>query len=170
MARSSSTRPDATTRPRPSHTIAAISNRHTLTTEWTTASASLAAGDDFVRYRDVTEDTAYPDVRLAAGRAFLSAARSGGLTAAATAAHRRDHGTGDPVALEGNREVLGPVEDEPWADAAEVLERPRAGPPSAPRGGAVHCMHCGAISPKWGRHGDTLRKQESAPTRQGGTS
>ncbi len=73
---------------------AAISNRHTLTTEWTVASPSLGAGDDFGAYRDVTEDTAYADVRLTASRAFLSSASSGGLTAAATAAHLRDHGTG----------------------------------------------------------------------------
>ena len=72
----------------------AISNRHTLTTQWTAASASLAAGDDFGRYRDVTEDTAYADVRLTASRAFLSSAPTGGLTAAAIAAHLRDHGTG----------------------------------------------------------------------------
>jgi hypothetical protein len=209
---------------------AAISNRHTVTTRWTAASAALAPGDDFSRYRDVTEDTAYADVRLAASRAFLSSTPSGGLTAAATAAHLRDHGTGpwgapgtegpvppppdgvgddsrgvtvcmhvrgwcvtaasmiaelpsaiadgapvrlfvaagspcvsiylpafprtiagpppfvpvelsseelwhaadalrrrvedDPAALEGIREVLDPVEDELWADAADVLEQP----------------------------------------------
>jgi secernin len=88
---------------------AAISNRHTLRTEWTVASASLAPADDFGRYRDVTEDTAYADVRLAASRAFLSSTSSGGLTAATTAAHLRDHGTG-PWGAPGTK---GPVQPPP---------------------------------------------------------
>jgi hypothetical protein len=65
-----------------------------LRTEWTRASAGLTAGDDFDRFRDATEDTAFADVRLAASRRFLASAGSGGVTAAATAAHLRDHGTG----------------------------------------------------------------------------
>ncbi len=72
----------------------AISNRITLGTAWTRASAALRPGDDFGRFRDATEHTAYADVRLAASRRFLDSARRGGLTAAATAAHLRDHGTG----------------------------------------------------------------------------
>ncbi len=72
----------------------AISNRITLGTAWTRASAGLSAGDDFDRFRDAEEDTAYADVRLAASRRFLAATGSGGLTSAATAAHLRDHGTG----------------------------------------------------------------------------
>jgi hypothetical protein len=59
----------------------AISNRITL--------------DDFEQFRDAEENTAYADVRLAASRRFLAAADSGGLTSAATAAHLRDHGTGE---------------------------------------------------------------------------
>jgi secernin len=103
---------------------AAISNRHTLTTDWTAASASLGAGDDFGRYRDVTEDTAYADVRLAASRAFLDAASSGGLTAAATAAHLRDHGTG-PWGAPGSP---GPAQPPPHG----IGTRP---------GGVTVCMH-----------------------------
>jgi hypothetical protein len=72
----------------------AISNRHTLTTEWTRASDSLGGGDDFDRYRDHTEHTGYADVRLAASRRFLGSHPLGGLTPAATAAHLRDHGHG----------------------------------------------------------------------------
>jgi secernin len=94
---------------------AAISNRHTLTKEWTAASASLAAGDDFDRYRDVTKDTAHADVRLAASRAFLSSAPTGGLTAAATAAHLRDHGAG-PWGAPGSR---GPVQPPPTGVGAD---------------------------------------------------
>jgi len=72
----------------------AISNRLTLTTEWTRASDALEPVGDFSRFRDLGEDTAYADVRLAASRQFLQSAPAGGLTAAATAAHLRDHGTG----------------------------------------------------------------------------
>ena len=49
----------------------AISNRITLGTGWTRASAALKPGDDFGRFRDATEHTAYADVRLAASRRFL---------------------------------------------------------------------------------------------------
>jgi hypothetical protein len=72
----------------------AISNRHSLTTDWTRASDSLDTGDDFDRYRDHREHTAYADVRLAASRRFLAAQPPGGLTPAAMAAHLRDHGHG----------------------------------------------------------------------------
>jgi len=58
----------------------AISNRITL--------------EDFDRFRDPAEDTAFADVRLAASRRFLASTGSGGLTPAATAGHLRDHGTG----------------------------------------------------------------------------
>jgi secernin len=99
----------------------AISNRHSLTTEWTLASDSLEAGDDFGRFRDHTERTAYADDRLAASRRFLDAHPGGGLTPAATAAHLRDHGNG------------------PWGmPGAHGL----ADPPS----GVSLCMHAGEVS------------------------
>jgi secernin len=80
----------------PYPTGVAISNRITL--------------EDFDRYRDAEEDTAFADVRLAASRRFLAAATdSGGLTSAATAAHLRDHGTG-PWGMPGTD---GPVEPPP---------------------------------------------------------
>ncbi len=72
----------------------AISNRISLGTGWTRASAGLVPGDDFDRFRDHGDDTAHADVRLAASRRFLASTPSGGLTPAATAAHLRDHGTG----------------------------------------------------------------------------
>jgi secernin len=72
----------------------AVSNRIMLGTEWTRASAGLAAGDDFDRFRDPGEDTVSADGRLAASRRFLASTASGGLTPAITAAHLRDHGTG----------------------------------------------------------------------------
>jgi dipeptidase len=78
----------------PVPTGAAISNRLTLSTEWTSASDALAIGEDFGRFRDASEHTAYADVRLSASRTFLDANRLGGLTPAATVAHLRDHGHG----------------------------------------------------------------------------
>jgi secernin len=99
----------------------AISNRHSLTTEWTSASDSLEPGDDFGRFRDHSERTAYADVRLAASRLFLDDRPPGGLTAATMAAHLRDHGQG------------------PWG-------RPGAHGPADPPNGIAVCMHAGALS------------------------
>jgi hypothetical protein len=50
--------------------------------------------EDFDRFRDPVQDTAFADVRLAASRRFLASTASGGLTPAATVGHLRDHGTG----------------------------------------------------------------------------
>ncbi len=72
----------------------AISNRIELATEWTRGSGDLAPGDDFGRFRDVTQDTRFADVRLAASRRLLAGTPSGGLSPADTAAHLRDHGSG----------------------------------------------------------------------------
>jgi secernin len=74
----------------------AISNRLTVGTRWTRASAEFDPGDDFDKFRDPDAPTDSADVRLAAGRAFLDAQRAvaSGLTPAATAAHLRDHGHG----------------------------------------------------------------------------
>ena len=87
----------------------AISNRITLGTGWTHASAGLAPGEDFGRFRDPEEDTRYADVRLAASRRLLESTPPGGLTPAATAAHLRDHGNG-PWGTPG---VAGPVHSPP---------------------------------------------------------
>jgi hypothetical protein len=102
----------------------AISNQITVGTEWTRASAGLSPGADFTRYRDATEDARHADVRLAASRRFLESTRPGGLTAAATAAHLRDHGTG------------------PWGEpgAPGPVERPPSGTGKDFSGVSV-CMH-----------------------------
>jgi secernin len=73
---------------------AAISNRITLGTEWTSGSTDLDSGEDFGRFRDAAAPTASADVRLAASRSFLARHADGRLTAAAMAAHLRDHGQG----------------------------------------------------------------------------
>jgi secernin len=78
----------------PAPSGAALSNRLSVTTDWTRASKGLHPGDDFDRFRDHNEPTAFADVRLAASRTFLAAHQSGGLTPAATVAHLRDHGHG----------------------------------------------------------------------------
>lgn len=93
----------------------AISNRITL--------------DEFDRFRDAREDTAYADVRLAASRRFLSSTGSGGLTSAATAAHLRDHGTG-PWGAPG---ADGPVHEPPSRVGADCS-------------GVTVCMHVRALS------------------------
>ena len=108
---------------------AAVSNRITLGTEWTRASAGLTPGDDFDQFRDATEETASADVRLAASRRFLASTPSGGLTPAATAAHLRDHGTG-PWGAPGTR---GPVHPPPERVGAD-------------RRGVSICMHVRGLS------------------------
>jgi secernin len=72
----------------------AISNRITLGAEWTSGSTDLDPGEDFGRFRDVAVPTGSADVRLAASRSFLARHADGHLTAAAMAAHLRDHGRG----------------------------------------------------------------------------
>ena len=113
----------------------AISNRITLDREWTRASGSLAPGDGFGRYRDLSEDTRYADVRLAASRRFLDSTAPGGLTPAATAAHLRDHGTGPW----GSPGTPGPV------------HRPPPGAGEDFRGVSV-CMHVRGLQRDSGVH------------------
>jgi secernin len=98
----------------PFHAGVAISNRITL--------------EDFDRFRDPAEDTAFADVRLAASRRFLASAASGGLTPAATAAHLRDHGTG------------------PWGSPGTVgpVHPPPSGVDTDGSGVSV-CMHVGGV-------------------------
>ena len=111
----------------------AISNRIVLRTEWTRASAGVAAGDDFDRFRDATKDTAFADVRLAASRRFLAATASGGLTSAATAAHLRDHGTGPWGAPGTDGPVHAPPAGSVRTAAASASACTSAGPWSPPR-------------------------------------
>jgi secernin len=96
----------------------AISNRLTLRSDWTQASAALDAGEDFDRFRDRDQPTDSADARLAASRAFLSARRAtgAGLTPAATAAHLRDHGRG-PWGAPG---APGPADPPPTGRGADA--------------------------------------------------
>jgi secernin len=74
----------------------AISNRLSVGSDWTRGSSDLEPGEDFGRYRDPDAPTESADLRLSASRTFLAGQRdtAGGLSAAATAAHLRDHGNG----------------------------------------------------------------------------
>jgi secernin len=113
----------------PAHGATAISNRLGIGTEWTHASPALEPGVPFTRFRDADENTAFADVRLAASRRFLDSAAPDGLTARATAAHLRDHGTG-PWGVPGEG---GPVRPPPT----------RVGKDFA---GVTVCMHVREVS------------------------
>lgn len=83
---------------------AAISNRISISGDWTRASADLALGEDWDGRRHPKVSTAHADVRLAASNACLS----GEVTPAALAAHLRSHGGAagipssfDPMSGEG---------------------------------------------------------------------
>jgi secernin len=107
----------------------AISNRLSIRTEWTHGSPGLEPGEDFDRFRDQQEHTAYADVRLAASRRFLDRHSDGGLTPASTAAHLRDHGQG------------------PWG--APGTPGPAQSPPAGVRpdfSGISVCMHVRDLS------------------------
>lgn len=71
---------------------AAISNRLTLSTGWTRASADVVPGSDWDRRRAPEAPTGLADHRLAATRAAV--ARGERLTSADAVATLRDHGTG----------------------------------------------------------------------------
>jgi hypothetical protein len=102
----------------------AISNRLTLTTEWTRASDALAPGDDFDRFRNQAEDSSSADLRLSASRQFLASQPAGGLDPAATVAHLRDHGHG-PWGAPGGDDLIDPPAEASGGDLS----------------GASVCMH-----------------------------
>jgi hypothetical protein len=78
---------------------AAISNRLTLSTEWTRSSSDVPAGADWDAWRHPRAPTGHADVRLAASQACL-ATTNAAPSPAELAAHLRSHGTqaSDPVA------------------------------------------------------------------------
>jgi secernin len=93
---------------RPVDSRAAISNRITITTDWTRASGDVAVGTDFDRWRDPTAPTGHADNRLGASDAFLGTVSSVHGLPRRTAAHLRDHGKGPWGAPGGNRTVDEP--------------------------------------------------------------
>ena len=93
---------------RPVGAGSSISNRLTLTTDWTVASDDLERGTNFDAWRSPTIRTSFADHRLAATRACITR-RAGGKAAATTAdvvATLRDHGNG------------------PWSAASDAAANP----------------------------------------------
>jgi secernin len=70
----------------------AISNRISLSTDWTRASDDVAAGADFQRWRAPDAPTGIADHRLAATRACVARAGAGGADPRAVVATLRHHG------------------------------------------------------------------------------
>jgi secernin len=134
----------ATWAARPVVAGAALSNRVTLRTDWTRASADVATGADVDGWRHPDLPTGFADVRLAAGRAFVAAAVRGGpgpapaIDARAVVGALRDHGRGPWGGIGGA--TVGP-----GTEAAGDL------PPAAPApdegafdgAGWTLCLHAG---------------------------
>jgi secernin len=112
---------------RPVTTGAAISNRLTLTTDWSRASANVPAGTDFDTWRHPKMWTGHADVRLAANRRAV-VERAADVPPADVVAALRNHGTGPWGA--------------PGADPTRVAPPP-AGPGFDPGtgDGVTVCMH-----------------------------
>jgi secernin len=94
---------------RPFDAGAAISNRITLSTDWTRASADVTPGTDFQTFRHPRAPTTIADHRLAATRAAV-ALGADRLTPGAAMATLRDHGTG-PWGAPGTTAVVPPPGD-----------------------------------------------------------
>ncbi|MEX2393657.1 MAG: C69 family dipeptidase [Actinomycetota bacterium] len=73
--------------------VAAISNRISLTDDWDAASGNVTSGRSFDDWRDPDNGTSFADVRLAASRACI-AGGSMSLGPREMATHLRDHGSG----------------------------------------------------------------------------
>jgi secernin len=120
---------------------AALSNRLTLSRDWTRASADVLPGADVDAWRHPALPTAFADVRLAAGRAFVASASgpsTSGVAACdprAAVAALRDHGTG-PWGRPG-----GPPES---TGASSAVPAPPAPASVAADGtGWTLCLHAG---------------------------
>lgn len=84
---------------------AAISNRLTLSTDWTRSSVDIEPGADWGRWRSLRAPTGIADHRLAATRACVAAGRSEPQRAIAAL---RDHGAG-PWGGSGDLDEVSPV-------------------------------------------------------------
>ena len=73
----------------------AISNKLTIRTDWSRASADLVPGADFDDWRNPDAPTGHADRRLAASQSFLASALTRTtVSARSVVAHLRDHGSG----------------------------------------------------------------------------
>jgi dipeptidase len=75
---------------------AAISNRITVRSDWTQASADIEPGYDWDERRHPKAPTDHADIRLAASNACLA---SGKVTRESLARHLRDHGKGEWISV-----------------------------------------------------------------------
>jgi len=121
---------------KPVGSSAAISNRLTIRTDWTRASADVEPGADFDVWRDPVSPTGHADKRLVASRKYLAAAEANaGLS---------DAGLSD-AGLSGLRQAVGHLRDHgsgPWGSpggSGEVSELPAAAFPDGT--GVTVCMH-----------------------------
>lgn len=111
---------------------AAISNRISITTDWSKASSDVVDGSDFDTWRDPDTPTGHADKRLQASVAFVNdLGGRGGQTpwGAQTAAHLRDHGRGP----------WGSPTDPDHAKDESISELPQA--LEADGTGVTVCMH-----------------------------
>jgi secernin len=116
---------DRTWAARPIGAGASVSNRISLGTDWTRASADVAPGTDFQQYRHPAVPTTIADHRLAA-TARCVARGAAGLTPDAVMAALRDHGSG------------------PWGGPDSPVAPPPVDPGPDHRGVTV-CMHVRGI-------------------------
>ncbi len=105
---------------------AALSNRISLSTDWTRASPDVAVGSDFDRWRRASSPTAHADRRLAVTRAAVAPGSQGGGAHPPTerdlARVLRDHGRG-PTPAAGRGDGTTPVDPLPPA----VIDRAGTG-------------------------------------------
>jgi secernin len=93
---------------------AAISNRISLSTDWTRASANVAPGRDFQDWRDPKAPTAIADLRLDATRACVAAGASGPADLVATLRHHGDRAWGAPGSDPGIASPVPTEVDDQW--------------------------------------------------------
>jgi len=103
---------------------AAISNRVTLTTDWTTSSPDVERGTTFDHWRSRTVRTSIADHRLATTRACIARRPSSIADVVATL---RDHGNG------------------PWGDPADARHHPVRTTPEPDDRHVTVCMHLPAV-------------------------
>jgi secernin len=127
---------------RPVGAGAAISNRITLTTDWTMASPDVQPGSTFDHWRSRTIRTSIADHRLATTRACIARRPASIADVVATL---RDHGNG------------------PWGDAAEAEHNPVRTTPEPDDRHVTVCMHLPAVQATTASFVVSLRAD--APTR-----
>ena len=122
---------------------AALSNRISLSTDWTRASADVAASGDFDRWRRSSSPTAHADKRLAVTRAGARSVEEG--------AGRLATGADDSRASTGARELAAVLRDhdgERWGRPGSPPERVTALPPAVIDRlgtGVSVCMHLSGV-------------------------